>query len=206
MSPEREQGGIVRDQTPEEAAAFEARQRPAPPTPIEEERARRAEADRAAAAERWERGCRAHGLWALLETVEQRLAALPAVLDDLERRHALAPRLVALEQDVLDEGLGPAWMQRVHALHRAVLSEPPLVANAGSARRLLDSITHYTGFGRGPDPVTGIVPADDTGLYRGWREQLTWYTEPLPEPSAARRERELEKLEADVLRALKAAR
>ena len=42
------------------------------PTPIEQERQRRAERARAEAAERWEHGVREHGLLPLMQVVEER--------------------------------------------------------------------------------------------------------------------------------------
>jgi hypothetical protein len=205
MTHEREVTGVIRDETPEEAAEREARLRPSPTTAIAVERERREQARRAERAARWKDGVRREGLWAPMVTVEQRLAELPAFLEDLTRRQALAPRLAALEQDVIDEGLDRVWVRRILDLHRQLLMEPALVANAASARRLLDDIQRYGGFSPEPDP-NGIVPASDAGLFREWRRQLGWHVAPLPEPSADHFAREVEQLEAAVLGAIKEAR
>jgi hypothetical protein len=188
--------GTVREEMPEERQALEAP--PPPPAPIEQERQRRAERARVAAAARWERGVREHGLLPLMEIVEQRLVELTAFLPELARRRALLPRVVALHQDILDLDLSRDLRRRVEALHRRIQGEPTMVHNAIPARRLLADIKSYD-FDRGPDS-NGILPADDTGLYRGWRQQLGCYTTPLGAAEVAECAAELEALEAAVLR------
>jgi hypothetical protein len=196
------EGGEVREET---EAEYEARHRPAPLTPIAVERERRAEIARVEAAARWDRGIREHGLAPLMEQVQRRLDELPAFLADLARRRALLPRVVALHQDCLDLGLSRDLRLRIEALHRQIQGEPTLVANAIPARKLLDDIKCYGDFYREPDE-NGIVPADHGGLYREWRRMLGWYVAPLPEPSADDCARQVEQLEAQVLRAIKGRR
>jgi hypothetical protein len=82
------------------------------------------------------------------------------------------------------------------------MAEDALVHNAIPARKLLDDIQRYDGFDRGPDE-NGILPADHTGLYVGWRRMLTWYTPSLPPVEVAEHTAQVEALEAEVLAAIK---
>ena len=172
---------------------------------LEAERARRAQATQEERAAAWRAAMEREGLWPLMQVVEQRLAELPDVLAEHAGRQALAPRLVNLAQDVLAEGLGAAWSARVHALHREVTAECGLVGNAAAARTLLQDIARFTGYDQRPDRPdrNGILPADPSGWYRGWRQQLTWYVHPLPPASADRLTREVERLESEVVAAIR---
>jgi hypothetical protein len=204
MRPERV--GVVREETAEERQERAARQSPAP-TPLEIERAEREHARRTERAARWEAGCKREGLWGPMITIEQRLAELPAVQKDLSRRQAMAPRLVTLLQDAVDEGLGIAWERRILDLHRLLIMEPTLVANAAAAQRLLDDIQTFD-----PDDFdthampNSIVHVANPNLFAEWRRQLTWYTPPLPAPSAEEFGRQVAQLEGEVLAVIRQRR
>lgn len=186
--------GRVIQERPEETAAYEARQRPAPPTPIQTERARRAEAAQAEAAARWDGGVRTYGLAPLMALVEQRLAELKAYLPELEKRRALLPRVVALHQDVLDLGLPRELRLRIERLHARIQSEPTMITNAIPARRLLDDIAAYADFG---------TEHESPHLLVGWRTCLSWYTAALGDAAVAECTADLEALEAETLSAIK---
>jgi hypothetical protein len=199
-----EVGGILRDQTDAERAAREAQLRGAA---VHADRGGAATPGRARARRRPSGGSAEsgeYGLWPLMQLVEQRLVELKAFLPELARRRALLPRVVALAQDVLDLGLSRDLRDRIHALHRTINSEPALVANAVVARRLLDDIEAYE-FGRAPDE-NGILPADNTGLFKEWRRQLGWHVAPLPPVELASYTAQVEALVGEVLAAIRGKR
>jgi hypothetical protein len=180
-------------------------------TPVEralaEERMARQAAREAEQRARWEAGLKREGVWELMQLVEQRLAELPALAVDRAQRAALVPRAVRLAQDALDAGLPSEWERKVHALHRALTTDPLIVGNAPAARRLLAQICDFD-----PDDfethvdVNGYVRVKNPNLFAVWHRELQWYCAPVPAPSAAACRQALELLERDVLAVIRGER
>jgi hypothetical protein len=195
---EHDRHGRVIEETPAEAAEREARERPPAPTPLELERARRAEVAEAERQARWQAGVEREGLAPLMARVEQRLRELEAFLPGLWARRALLPRVVALARDALDLDLPRALRDKIHALDRRVQAEPAMTENGPCARRLLADI-------RATEEFEQLVGLQNPNLFREWRRQLSWYTAPIGDADVAGCVAELEALERAIL-ALSAAR
>jgi hypothetical protein len=178
--------GEIIEETPAETAAFEAARRPAPPTPLEQERTKRIEAERRAEDAAWQRALERFDIPRLVAVVEQRLAELAEQQPARAAVRALAPRLVALDQDVIDCGLGRTLRDRIADLHALVTREPTLVGNAPAARAALRAVRE----------AEGTITAR---TLEGWRERLGWYTAPLAPVDVAGMTAAVEALEAAVL-------
>ena len=112
-------------------------------------------------------------------------------MGDYQARMRLAPRVRALLEDVRVEQLSRGWREKVEALHAQVTALTSLAENAPAARRLLHDIRSFRGF---EDDVQNV------NLYREWRRQLSWYTAPVPPPSAADATRAVEAMEAQLFK------